>query len=219
MPLWPTHEPYGPKDLAKRPKDWRADYQPRGGLAGVFGAFRGKSVVDEYTDSKNRTLHPLLQFNSLNPPIDHDLREHPFEPPSAIFSNLGRVPNQIDFAQLTTQPSCSMMRVYHPSLPWFIDVKQTHPNGVMIYDVFLQIWTQLAQPIRGRDFFNDELTDGDREVITRSWWERCEGDTTSQAYGRGVCQIDFLGRKCVLQGLARGKGGNWEMKCARADPD
>lgn len=46
MPLWPNHEPYGPKDLAKRPKDWRADYQPRGGLSGMLGAFRGKGAVD-----------------------------------------------------------------------------------------------------------------------------------------------------------------------------
>jgi len=102
------------------------------------------------------------------------------------------------------------MRLYHPKLPWYIDVHQTHPNGVTVYDVLASIHRQLQTPIQPRHFYNEELTANDRAALARSFQERCQNDL--RLVSKGVLQVDFLGHKYILEGLARGPKGMWELK-------
>ncbi|KAF5313730.1 hypothetical protein D9611_010096 [Ephemerocybe angulata] len=211
-------EIYGPRNLARRPRDWRADYNPRGGLASYLPGVlsRDKSDVSEITDTTKRTLHPLLQFDNARPPIALDLRQNPLNlpPHSTLFLNLSRPHNNIDFAQLATSPATSHMRLYHPLLPWYIDVRAAHPNGVTVYDLLTQMYRQLMMPITGRHFYNEDFGEEERAAVTRAFAVRVgrdEGET-----GRGVVQVDWLGDRVVFEGLVRGKGGMWEVKTARA---
>ena len=98
----------------------------------------------EYSDTIRRTLQTLLQYKPSHPPIPHDLRNNPY---TVKFLNLQRPPNDIDYAQLATQSHASFMRIYHPLLPWYIDVHQSHTNGITVLDVLTQIWQQLHTPI------------------------------------------------------------------------
>ncbi|KAJ2912444.1 hypothetical protein MD484_g7974, partial [Candolleomyces efflorescens] len=207
---------YGPKNLARRPRDWRADYTPRSGLAAVWPNIvgRSRSDVQEYTDTTRRSLHPLLQYHMQNPPIDHDLRENPFTvDPDNLFLNIGRPYNNIDFAQLATTPPSPFMRIFHPSLPWYIDVRPAHPNGVTVYDVLAQMYRQLMSPITGRHYWNEDLTEEDRKAITLAFQRRC--GTNAQEIQRGVVQVDYMGKKVIFEGFVKAKGGMWEMKTSR----
>ncbi|PFH49831.1 hypothetical protein AMATHDRAFT_146663 [Amanita thiersii Skay4041] len=102
------------------------------------------------------------------------------------------------------------MRLYHPRLPWYIDIFATEPNGITVHNVVQAIWTQLATPIHQRHFYTEELDDAHRGVITAACNERCQG--RAELMVRGILQVDFLAEKCVLVGLVKGKNGIWEMK-------
>lgn len=133
--------------------------------------------------------------------------------PDNLFLNIGRPYNNIDFAQLATTPPSPFMRIFHPSLPWYIDIRPTHPNGVTVYDVLAQMYRQLMSPITGRHYWNEDLTEDDRKAITLAFQRRC--GTDSQEIQRGVVQVDYMGKKVIFEGLVKAKGGMWEMKTSR----
>ncbi|KAF8148081.1 hypothetical protein B0H34DRAFT_738223 [Crassisporium funariophilum] len=204
-------------NLARRPRDWRPDYSVRPGITSYIPRVgKSRSDVKEFVDPVRRDLHPLLQYQPNHPPIYHDMREHPFSPEYIEFLNLHRPANEIDFAQLCIQPTSSFMRLYHPRLPWYIDIHQSHPNGVTVYDIFSQINRQLHTPIHGRHYWNEELGDSERAGISSAFQERCRGDPGMVSLG--VMQVDFLGKKCVFEGLVRGAKGLWEIKTGKVQP-
>lgn len=108
-----------------------------------------------------------------------------------------------------------MMRLYHPKLPWYIDIHQSHPNGVTVFDILVQMHMQLMTQIQGRHYWNEELQEEDRAKIAAAFQARCDGD--AQEAANGVRQIDFLGRKVLFEGLSRGKNGMWEIKTQKGD--
>ncbi|KAF9052164.1 hypothetical protein BJ165DRAFT_1340180 [Panaeolus papilionaceus] len=105
------------------------------------------------------------------------------------------------------------MRLFHPKLPWYIDIVARHTNGITVVDLFEQMHRQLHTPILGRHFWNDELGQEERGEITRAFVRRCRGEV--EKVRKGVVQLDFLGRKVVFEGLVRGPKGIWEMKMGR----
>jgi hypothetical protein len=106
------------------------------------------------------------------------------------------------------------MRLIHPRLPWYIDVHASNPTGVNLSDLFQAIWNCLRWPIQKADFWNDELSDHDRDKIGHAWRVRCDGDVFER--GRGVRRVDFLRRHVVFEGLVKGRNGTWEMKTRKA---
>lgn len=108
-----------------------------------------------------------------------------------------------------------MLRLYHPRLPWYVDIGQTHPNGVTVFDVLFQLHGQLRAQISGRHYWNEELGSVERADLGLAFHDRCDGDPEEVA--QGVRQVDFLGRKVVLEGLARGKNGMWEIKTGKVE--
>ncbi|KAF9538508.1 hypothetical protein CPC08DRAFT_717555 [Agrocybe pediades] len=206
-------------NLARRPRDWRPDYVAKSGIAGLIPSVLGmnSSTVKDYSDPIRRTLHPLLAYKSTNPPFYYDLRLPGFSPEHVSFEPLlNRPANEIDYHQLALQPTCSFMRIYHPKLPWFIDVHQVHPNGITVIDVLQTIAAQLHMSIHGRHYWNDELGDAERKSITLAFQDRTRGQPV-EVMQRGILQVDYLGKKCVLEGFVRGGKGLWEMKTRRPD--
>ena len=123
---------------------------------------------------------------------------------------LSRPSNQIDLLQLATSPPADQMRLFHPKLPWYIDVFKRHPNGITIDDILFAIHTQLSTQIRPRHYYNEELDEVLRTVLQAAYLSRC--GNTQELLGRGILQVDFLADRHVLQGLVKGKHGMWEMK-------
>ncbi|KAF8991767.1 hypothetical protein BDQ17DRAFT_1332711 [Cyathus striatus] len=236
-PAYALPDEFNERNLAKRPRDWRADYDPRGGLVpGVVSMFprlrKGMSDVHEYTDPLKRTIHPLLAYTPSHPPIYHDLRFSPFPSTPSLtsstqplgspseftnleFPNIQRKPNSLDLAQLACTPSASLLRLYHPKLPWYIDIHASHPNGVTVYDVLMQMQAQLKTKISARHYWNDVLAGKDREGVNRAFLGRCGG--REEEVREGVRQVDFLGGAVVLRGFSRGRGGMWEVRTSEAE--
>ena len=65
------------------------------------------------------------------------------------------------------------------------------------------------------DFWNEELSEADRDKITKAWKLRCDGDAFERACG--VRRVDFLRRHVVLEGLVKGRNGSWEMKTRKTE--
>lgn len=146
-------------------------------------------------------------------PVHLDLRGFP-SPGGVLFPTLDREHNAIDLAQLAFQPSATTMRLFHPRLPWYVDIVATHQNGIMISDVFEALSSQLQMPIRGMHFWNKELGDEGRRKITRAFEMRCR--ERPELMPQGVLRVDFLGESCVFQGLVRGAKGMCEIKTMKA---
>lgn len=137
--------------------------------------------------------------------------------PNALrFRNLRRLHNSLDLAQMATNPPVDHLRIEHPRFPWYIDIQASHPNGITVWDILIQLFHQMHTPIAGRHFWNEELGDAERNAITAAFQRRCAGDQA--IIQRGVVRVDFLGidsYKFVLVGFSRGKNGMWKMKTER----
>ena len=123
--------------------------------------------------------------------------------------------NNIDMVQLATSPPTEQMRLYHPRLPWYIDVFQSQPNGITIQDILHWINRQLSTQIHQRHYYNEELDDAHRGVLSATFSDRCR--YSREIMERGILQVDFLADKHVLLGLVKGKNGMWEMKTGEED--
>ncbi len=139
----------------------------------------------------------------------------PPQPGYVEFMKLNRAYNNIDMVQLATSPPADQMRLYHPRLPWYIDVFKTAPNGITIQDVLMAIYNQLVSQIHQRHYYNEELDDAHRGVLSAAFSDRC-GNRRSESE-RGILQVDFLADKFVLFGLVKGKNGMWELKTGEED--
>ncbi|PPQ82945.1 hypothetical protein CVT25_009522 [Psilocybe cyanescens] len=179
---------YDENNLAKRPRDWRPDYNPRQGLLpSVMGAMGGLarrvSSVKEYHDPIRRQIHPLFDLSTLSPALALSLRVPPssssLSPPHLTFFRLARPHNPIDLLQLATHPPTPFMRLVHPKLPWYIDVVESRPNGVLVGDVLEQVVRQLHVSVSGRHYWNDVLGTEERREIARAFEDRV------RAYGEG----------------------------------
>ena len=160
-------------------------------------------------------LNPLISLNGRRNPIAYDLRIKPLPEAGLNFPALGRPPNGIDLYQLATSPPTHRLVIWHPKLPWYIKVQASHPNGITIQDVLTGIYEQLRRPIGQHEYYNDELTPLDRELLNMAFQERCRGDASEMA--KGVRRVDFLGREVCLVGLARSRKGMWELKTVAAE--
>lgn len=212
-------EEYSARNLARRPRDWRPDYDSRAGLASYIPRVgRHQSDVTEWNDPIKRVLCDLLSYKP-SPPIFLDLRIHPLHPTSSTleFPHLLRRHNDLDFAQLATSPPAPELRLYHPRLPWYIDIVQSHTNGVTVYDVLVQMFQQLDLPITGKHWWNEEIDDVLRGKMTAAFHGRTAGNGDEVA--RGVKRVDFLRGRYIFEGLVKGRNGMWEMRTRKMEGD
>jgi len=202
--------------LYDRPGTWRPRFQmPRSGVSSLLpNLTRGKSFPpDAYSaamtvDTTARTLDDRIRFSALREsPVLWDLRD---DLARVLFRELKRPVTGYDFTRFTTEPPTPYMKLYHSRLPWYIEVTTTNGIGVTFHDLFTHIQRVLTSRIKNSDFYNNELTQEEREKISRAWKERCQYN--QGAMSQGVKKVDYLMRDCVFVGLARGRDGMWEMK-------
>ncbi|KAG6830521.1 hypothetical protein H0H87_007819 [Tephrocybe sp. NHM501043] len=201
-------EDYGPDNLARRPKDWRPDYESRSLVPFIPRLGKNRLEVPEFSDATKRTIHGNLSYSPNDPHVTYDLRLHLDH--GLDFPRLEYKYNYIDFAQLATNPPVDQMRLFHPLLPWYIDVVQHHQNGITIQDVLWQMHLQLNVPIISRHFYNEDLPSPNKERIYKAFIARANGDP--EEINMGIKRIDFLEDKYTFVGLVRSKNGHWEMK-------
>ncbi|KAG5349165.1 hypothetical protein C0989_005487 [Termitomyces sp. Mn162] len=170
-------------------------------------------IVRKFKDPIKRMIHPILHYNPQFPPVIYELSSNP-DPQTLSFPILGRVYNHIDFAQLATIPPVDHMRLFHPLLPWYIDVYRTMDNGVTVQDVIMHVYMGLQTQINARDYFNEELGSGTRERIATAYARRTQGN--GQERGNGIRKLDYLEEKNIFVGLVRARDGMWEMKTRSA---
>ena len=161
-------------------------------------------------------LTPPLRLNLLLvaseadlPNVFYDLRKPPTKN-GVLLPHLNRLSNTIDFYQLTTTPPIHHMTLWHPKLPWQINIEASQPNGITIYDFFRQIHQQLHQPIAQEEYYTDELAADDREMLIMAFQSRCA--VSPDQLSAGVQRIDFLGPEVCFIGLKHRRGGKWEFK-------
>lgn len=159
-------------------------------------------------DTTSRTLDERIRWSALRePPVTWDLRQ---ELSRAMFRELKRSVTGYDLTRFTTEPPTPYMKLYHPRLPWYIEVRTTNGVGVTFYELFATIQSVLSSRIKNSDFYNNELTQDEREKISRAWKERCQYNLGEK--GQGVKKVDYLMRECVFVGLVRSREGTWEIK-------
>ena len=170
-----------------------------------------RCILEPFVD-----LNFLMEATQTDPPnVFYDLREPKIN--DAIFlPYLNRQPNIIDLCQLITSPPIHHMTLWHHKLPWKIHIKARQLNGITFYDFFRQIHQQLHQPITKEDYYADELSPSDREILRTAFQIRCAMfPDKSRA---GVQRIDFLGQDVCFIGLKRCRGGKWEFKTRPPPP-
>ncbi|KAJ7167364.1 hypothetical protein C8R43DRAFT_1121797 [Mycena crocata] len=200
---------YEYENQAPRPSDWRRDYAPPRRFRIVPRLKREKIKIN----LEHCHLSPyLLMPNSKVPVLSFDLRsDHPFDPANLeLLTTSGRPFNPTDLSQFATTRPVYRLRFYHPRLPWYIDVRASQPNGVLVGDVLHQIHEKLQRPIRPQDFSNKILDATDRELITEAYRARCD-DRVDIMRG-GVLRVDFMGSDVILRGFVEGRNGMWLMK-------
>ncbi|KAI0027236.1 hypothetical protein K488DRAFT_62149, partial [Vararia minispora EC-137] len=115
-----------------------------------------------------------------------------------------------DLSSFATEPPVPLMRLYHPRLPWYIDVVASYPVGATLQDVFSALWRFLHARIQRSDFYNSAVTEEERAKIAGAFHARCGEDRAGVA--QGVRRVDFLMRECMFLGLSKGRDGMWEMR-------
>lgn len=129
------------------------------------------------------------------------------------FRDLQRNVNPWDLMRFACEPPQARMRFYHAQLPWVVDVVSENPAGVTIHELLAAIWACTQTPISHADFWNNEMDERAREAVGAAWAERTANNELEQR--RGVRRVDFLIGKTILEGIAKGKDGMWEMKLSR----
>lgn len=218
-------------NLARRPRDWRAAYNPRASflsnLLALSSFSKNRSDVQGdnsffynncnvihhriYIDPIKRRLTSSLEYDAGRPPVIHDLRHNTYGPifhARTLTNDRQTAFSDLDIAQFATTPPARFLRLFHPKLPWYIDIQPLRPNGIIVGDVLFQLYAQLRQQILPQHYWNDVLSQQDRSEISNAYMRR----TRESDEGHGILWIDFLCDEVVFEGLIRTKGGLWEIK-------
>lgn len=160
----------------------------------------------DFVDSAKLDLHPFLRYAKSRPVTLYDLRR---EPLTVMFRELDHPPLASDMDHSATRPPTQYMRLYHSRLPWYIDIKANGAPYISLADFFSQLSAALNRQISKYDFYNNELDDEDRDVVTRAFFERCRYEDEKM---EGVKRVDYLRGKCEWMGLIPAKNGMWRLR-------
>ncbi|KAH7876914.1 uncharacterized protein C8R40DRAFT_1096415 [Lentinula edodes] len=184
-----------------RPSHWRSGYKPS-------ASTRVKICFSKpICASSVHTLHELISYKFPRQfPLQLDLR-HPYT--MTLFHNPERYSNIVDLHQLATSPPTHEMQLYHPLLPWHVDIRASTPSGITIGDILQQLCNSLRTQIEETDYSNDVLTWDEKHQIVDTYCLRNGGLPRSLA--EGICRVDFLGPDVLFRGLTKTREG-WLIK-------
>ncbi|KAI3611567.1 hypothetical protein WG66_007762 [Moniliophthora roreri] len=190
----PPKAVYGPP-----PVTWRADFKRDPSLLQRICADNGVSL-------SSVKLHPFLRYKSR---YDYGMSSDLRSPGWVLRHDEHRDLSRADNYQLATVPALRFMRLYHPLLPWYVDIMADDPSGITVKRVIETLRDELARCITTQDFYNDTLTPEDRERIRAAHKDRSSGDYTRK--------VDFLMNQTVFNGLIRGRDSMWLIRSSRID--
>ncbi|KAI0040871.1 hypothetical protein FA95DRAFT_809633 [Auriscalpium vulgare] len=192
--------------FGERPRAWRPDFSMRGpGLAALLPSLPRRNST---AGIPSFTLNERIRYAALRePPVVYDLRH---DLSRIQLRELKRPVTNYDLTRYVTEPPMAHMRLYHPRLPWYVDVNTPGQAGATMYDVFTVLARVLLSRVKDHDLYNAEVLNEDRARITQAWKERCQYD--DRAMAQGVLKVDFLTRDCIFIGLAKGRDGMFEIK-------
>ncbi|KAJ3739607.1 hypothetical protein DFH05DRAFT_525760 [Lentinula detonsa] len=184
-----------------RPSHWRPGYRSSA-CTRLKNCFTKLACV-----SSIHTLHSLISYKPRHQfPLLLDLR-CPYT--TVVFQNPERHFNIVDLHQLATTPPTHEMQLYHPLLPWFVNVRASTSSGITVGDLLQQLCANLEANIVPTDYNNNVISAEDREQIANAYHLRVSESLKSLA--RGVRKIDFLGPQVLFRGLTRTREG-WFIK-------
>ncbi|KAG5352829.1 hypothetical protein C0989_000280 [Termitomyces sp. Mn162] len=201
-------KPYNSENLGRRPRDLRPDY-PETFIPRVQ-RFWSDIAIEGFRDPIRRTINSILDYESGHPHVIYKLWAYP-HPQTLSLPILGRIYNYTDLSQLATNPSVDHMRLFHPLLPWYIDVYKTTNEGVTVQDVIMHMYFQLQTQINAKHYLN-ELGSRTRKRIARAYVRRTQGNDQERGYG--IRKVDYLEKRNIFVGLVR-RDGIWEIKTRR----
>ncbi|KAI0054369.1 hypothetical protein BV25DRAFT_810434 [Artomyces pyxidatus] len=195
------------RKFSERPRAWRPDFSMRGpGLVSLLPSLPRRNSTPAHMP--NLVLNDRVRYNALrDPPVVHDLRH---DPSRVQIRELKRPVTNYDLTRYITEPPCAYLKLYHPRLPWYIEINTPGQAGATLYDLFITFYTFLLSRVKDHDLYNFEVLNEDRQKITTAWRERCQYD--SEAMSQGVKKVDFMRGDCVFIGLAKGRDGMFEIK-------
>jgi len=94
------------------------------------------------------------------------------------------------------------MKLSHDRLPWYIEVRASNADGVTFYDLFVQIQTVLSSRIKNSDFYNSEITEEEREALTRLVRETFAQMQAMRAREGETLQADITARLATIRRLS-----------------
>ncbi|TEB26144.1 hypothetical protein FA13DRAFT_1737797 [Coprinellus micaceus] len=197
--------PVGNPKKIKRPTDWRPEWNRRTELRSLVPIFirrvSSSGGGNDMPDTKDRCLTATIEWGRFGKDanLDYDLRSPPKAP--AL-----KVP--------ATTPSASWMRLYHPALPWYIDVESSRSRGITVLDVVQEVHNQLMIPLTERDMWNEGMNEEMRKSVAQSVRSRTGKSAGGKhiACGLKPLRLDFLGNNYIFEGLVKGTDGMWEIK-------
>ncbi|KAF5390538.1 hypothetical protein D9757_002599 [Collybiopsis confluens] len=179
-----------------RPSHWRAGYRP------TTSTMMKNCLTKPMCVSNRHNLNDLLQYQ---PPRTFalllDLRS---SYTTTLLHNPERYSTLVEMYQLATSPPTHEMKLYHPNLPYDVNIHASSSSGITVHDVLYQLCESLQEPIYQSDYYNDILSAEDRERLLFAYQLR------GQPAG-GLRKIDFLGSEVVFRGLRRTREG-WYIK-------
>jgi hypothetical protein len=105
------------------------------------------------------------------------------------------------------------MRLRHSLLPWYIDINASSSPGdrriITIGHLLSVIHHELHRQIDQSDFYNEEVSEQDRQEITEAFRRRTYEDPMQ--YAKGVKRIDFLGENYIFVGIRKSRD-EWVIK-------
>lgn len=115
-----------------------------------------------------------------------------------------------DYCEMATTPAVQQLRMYHPSLPWYIDVKARNSYGITVGDVYHQLYESLRSVVPGEEFYTNELDADDREAIIKALEARCGKSQRKRKLG--MMRVDFMKLDVLFLGLEKSDDDMWLMK-------
>ncbi|KAF9262613.1 hypothetical protein L218DRAFT_831206, partial [Marasmius fiardii PR-910] len=102
-----------------------------------------------------------------------------------------------------TDPPVRFMRLYHPLLPWYIEITSTDSSGITIYELLSVLMQQLSYQVTSKEFYSKWITGAEREAI---WKAALKRSGTSE-----IRRVDFLMNQTMFNGLEKGERGAWKI--------
>lgn len=168
-----------------------------------------RSFLYSESDRPDVTLSSHVAYS--NPiAFTYDLRYPPNHSTKGHTLRWGLRNTRVNYAEMAATPAVRKLRMYHPSLPWYIDIEARYSYNITVGDVYEQMYESLRKPVAREEFYSNQLDAEDRKAILEAFKARC--GESQRKRNEGMMRIDFMKLDVMFLGLEKGADGMWLMK-------